>query len=58
MKLQHRVLFAGLPTLLAVTAFAAEPAPTSMPALDPQTAALIQQLDSDDYHTRQSATDS
>jgi hypothetical protein len=53
----YRAAFAGLPALLAVTAFAAELAPTSMPALDPQTATLIQQLDSDDYHTRQSAAD-
>jgi len=51
----HRAAFAALPALLVVVA--AEPAPTTMPALDAQTTALIEQLDADDWHTRQSAAD-
>jgi hypothetical protein len=53
----NRAAFFGLLASFAVTAIAAESAPTTMPTLDPQTAALIDQLDSDDYHTRQSAAD-
>jgi hypothetical protein len=52
----HRTAFAVALTSCIIFAKAAD-APTTMPAVDQATAALIDQLDSDDYHTRQSASD-
>jgi hypothetical protein len=57
MKYFHRAVFGGLLASLAIATTAAESVPTTMPSLDAPTAALIDQLDSDDWHTRQSAAD-
>jgi hypothetical protein len=56
----HRAAFAvvlGTRAIFAVAADAPTTAPVTMPSLDKQTSALIDQLDADDYHTRQSAAD-
>jgi hypothetical protein len=52
----NRTAFIAVLASRVIFARAAD-APTTMPAVDQATAALIDQLDSDDYHTRQSASD-
>ncbi len=53
----HRAAFAGLLASIAAAVHAQTTASVKMPSLDKQTRALIDQLDADDYHTRQSAAD-